>query len=55
MSQRLALAAGLEERLAEIGKVDLVVGIPSFNNVRTIGHVVRAPPVSSSTSRAGRP
>jgi glycosyltransferase involved in cell wall biosynthesis len=25
-----------------IGKADLVVGIPSYNNARTIGHVVRA-------------
>lgn len=31
-----------EARLAEIGRVDLVVGIPSFNNARTIGHVVAA-------------
>ena len=29
-------------QLEEIGRVDLVVGIPSFNNARTIGHVVRA-------------
>jgi glycosyltransferase involved in cell wall biosynthesis len=29
-------------RAAELGTVDLVVGIPSFNNARTIGHVVRA-------------
>ena len=30
------------ERLREIGSADLVVGIPSFNNARTIGHVARA-------------
>ncbi len=29
-------------RLARIGKADILVGIPSFNNERTIGHVVRA-------------
>ncbi len=29
-------------RLDEIGSADLVVGIPSFNNARTIPHVVRA-------------
>src|SRR5713101_4500027 len=30
-------------RAAEsIGKADLVIGIPSYNNSRTIGHVVRA-------------
>jgi glycosyltransferase involved in cell wall biosynthesis len=33
---------GVEARLAEIGGVDLVVGIPSYNNARTIGHVVEA-------------
>ena len=32
----------VEERLRELGEVDLLVGIPSFNNARTIGHVVRA-------------
>jgi glycosyltransferase involved in cell wall biosynthesis len=30
------------KRLREIGSVDLLIGIPSFNNERTIGHVVRA-------------
>jgi hypothetical protein len=29
-------------RLDAIGRADLMVGIPSFNNARTIGHVVRA-------------
>jgi hypothetical protein len=28
--------------LAALGSVDIVVGIPSYNNARTIGHVVRA-------------
>jgi hypothetical protein len=32
----------LRRRLAEIGEVDVLVGIPSYNNARTIGHVVRA-------------
>jgi len=36
------LPAPLPERLSEIGPVDILVGIPSFNNARTIGHVVRA-------------
>jgi glucosylglycerate synthase len=36
------LDAAVDKRLAEIGEVDLLVGIPSFNNARTIGHVVRA-------------
>ncbi len=29
-------------RLEGIGEADLLIGIPSYNNVRTIGHVVRA-------------
>jgi glycosyltransferase involved in cell wall biosynthesis len=32
----------LRARLKEIGEAEIVVGIPSFNNARTIGHVVRA-------------
>jgi glycosyltransferase involved in cell wall biosynthesis len=38
----VALPAAVEARLAELGQVELLVGIPSFNNARTIGHVVRA-------------
>ncbi len=30
------------QRLREIGGADILVGIPSFNNARTIGHVVKA-------------
>jgi glycosyltransferase involved in cell wall biosynthesis len=30
------------KQAAAIGQADIVVGIPSFNNARTIGHVVRA-------------
>jgi glucosylglycerate synthase len=36
------LEARVEERLDEIGTADLLVGIPSYNNASTIGHVVRA-------------
>ncbi len=32
----------VREQLRKIGSADIVVGIPSFNNARTIGHVVRA-------------
>ncbi|MBI2554604.1 MAG: glycosyl transferase family 2 [Candidatus Rokubacteria bacterium] len=32
----------VEGQLAEIGRADLLVGIPSYNNARTVGHVVRA-------------
>ncbi|MGE5346404.1 MAG: cell wall biosynthesis glycosyltransferase [Acidithiobacillales bacterium] len=43
MSARLPeLEEGVLKRLRDIGAVDILVGIPSFNNERTIGHVVRA-------------
>ncbi|MEN6586940.1 MAG: cell wall biosynthesis glycosyltransferase [Sulfuricella sp.] len=32
----------VHEQIGKIGAADIVVGIPSFNNARTIGHVVRA-------------
>src|SRR5258708_24467563 len=38
----MPLPPGVEARLQEISEVDVLVGIPSFNNSRTIGHVVRA-------------
>jgi glycosyltransferase involved in cell wall biosynthesis len=37
-----ALPYAAEEAVRKLGQVDLVVGIPSYNNARTIGHVVRA-------------
>lgn len=43
MSQQLPpLDENVARRLREIRSADLLVGIPSFNNERTIGHVVRA-------------
>lgn len=36
------LRTGVHDQLAQIGKADIVVGIPSYNSARTIGHVVRA-------------
>lgn len=36
------LEPAVVERLREIGTAELVVGIPSYDNARTIGHVVRA-------------
>lgn len=42
MRERVPLAPEVEARLRELGQVDLFVGIPSFNNARTIGHVVQA-------------
>ncbi len=38
----VTLRAEVREQIAKIGNADIVVGIPSFNNARTIGHVVRA-------------
>ena len=43
MTDRLPpLSREVAEAIARIGKVDVLVGIPSFNNERTVGHVVRA-------------
>lgn len=36
------LAKGTKEKIKEYQKADIVVGIPSYNNARTIPHVVRA-------------
>jgi glycosyltransferase involved in cell wall biosynthesis len=36
------LREDIQQQIKEIGRVDIVVGIPSFNSARTIGHVVRA-------------
>jgi len=38
----VTLRPDVHEQIGQIGSVDIVVGIPSFNNARTIGHVVRA-------------
>ncbi len=32
----------VQEKMSEIKEADIIVGIPSYNNARTIGHVVRA-------------
>jgi len=42
MSDPEVLAPAVLDRLAGIGKADIVVGIPSFQNAATIGHVVHA-------------
>ncbi|MCI0525893.1 MAG: glycosyl transferase family 2 [Nitrospira sp.] len=36
------LRAELQNQLQQIGPCDILVGIPSYNNAKTIGHVVRA-------------
>jgi hypothetical protein len=40
--KELPLDPRVAERLQELGSVDLLVGIPSYNNAATIGHVVKA-------------
>jgi glycosyltransferase involved in cell wall biosynthesis len=36
------LTADLQKKLKEFKETDILIGIPSYNNARTIGHVVRA-------------
>src|SRR3972149_6746456 len=36
------LAADARQAIEKLGEADIVIGIPSYNNARTIGHVVRA-------------
>jgi glycosyltransferase involved in cell wall biosynthesis len=38
----VALRDEVKQRIKEIEQADIVVGIPSYNNARTIGHVVQA-------------
>jgi glucosylglycerate synthase len=42
MTNAVTLRTEVQDQLTKIGKADIIVGIPSFNNARTIGHVVRA-------------
>lgn len=42
MMNAVTLRSEVHDQIGKIGGADIVVGIPSFNNVRTIGHVVRA-------------
>ncbi len=37
-----ALRHDVHEQIEQIGQADIVVGIPSYNSAKTIGHVVRA-------------
>jgi hypothetical protein len=37
-----ALTPGIKEEIARLGSADIMVGIPSYRNAATIGHVVRA-------------
>jgi len=41
MPYETALREDARERIKEIGQADILVGIPSYHNAVTIGHVVR--------------
>ena len=43
------------ERVRELGSAEIVVGIPSYNNAGTIGHVVRAVALGLAKHFPGRP
>jgi glycosyltransferase involved in cell wall biosynthesis len=40
--ESMILRKEVQERIGEIEEADILVGIPSYNNARTVGHVVRA-------------
>ena len=40
--ESIALRREIRSQIAAIGTADILVGIPSYNNARTIGHVVKA-------------
>jgi glycosyltransferase involved in cell wall biosynthesis len=42
MMSSITLRAEVQEQIGKLAQADIVVGIPSFNNAKTIGHVVRA-------------
>lgn len=42
MTETIAQREDIQDRITEIGEADILVGIPSYNNARSIGHVVRA-------------
>ncbi len=42
MNAPLLLADQVRDRIRDIGQVDVLVGIPSYNDAATIGHVVQA-------------
>ena len=48
------LAAPTETRLRDIGSAEILVGIPSYNNADTVGHVVRAVGVGLAKHFPGR-
>src|SRR4029078_7968197 len=55
MSARVTpLPAPTEAQLQDIGSVEILVGIPSYNNADTVAHVVRAVSVGVAKPFPGR-
>jgi hypothetical protein len=52
MTRHDFLRSEFARELERIGRADVLVGIPSFNNAHTVGHVVRA--VSAGLAKYGR-
>ena len=48
------LTAPTEARIQHIGSAEILVGIPSYNNADTVGHVVRAISVGLAKHFPGR-
>src|SRR2546427_8272984 len=48
------LTAPTEAQLQDIGSAEILVGIPSYNNADTVGHVVRAVSVGLAKHFPGR-
>ena len=42
MKNESSLTEEARDQIEEMGKADILVGIPSFNNEKSVGHVVRA-------------
>jgi glycosyltransferase involved in cell wall biosynthesis len=50
----MKLAGDVQSKIADLGEADILVGIPSFNSAKTIGHVVRAVEAGLSKYYPGR-
>lgn len=42
MAAQVTFSPTIQQTVRTLGQTDIVIGIPSYNNARTIGHVVRA-------------
>ncbi len=50
----ITLRRDVREKISAIGEADILVGIPSYNNSRTIGHVVKAAQAGLAKYFSGR-